>query len=383
MQLKQISERLSIKIECTSSGSKTSKIVIVGEAPGREETIIGSPFVGGAGRELDTLLREAGIQRKDCFLTNVFEERPADNKLLAFCAQKLQVNNEYQELRQDFINNFPDYPWPPIYNWEKISVGNYIRPQYLPHLVRLKREIEEVKPNLILALGGTATWALCGRAGIKNIRGSIADCNLVPGIKVLPTFHPAYILRVWDDRLVFLADLMKAARHINTKELLLPQRHIYINPNIADIENFYKLFVENSNSPIAYDIETKSEQVTCIAFAPSKNRALVIPFFDNTKPDGNYWSTIEEELLAWQWVKKFLETPNDKITQNGAYDIQYLWFLYGLRPKGKFQDTLLLHHAMYSELEKSLGFLGSLYTEERSWKLLRYRAKDEMLKKDA
>lgn len=382
MPLVQISENIRIKIECTSSGRKDSKIVFVGEAPGSEETITGSPFVGGAGRELNILLKEAGIERREAFLTNVFEERPADNKIAEFCVYKKDAAAAYVKLRPELVEAFPDYDWPLKYSWDKIAQGKYIHPKYFPHVMRLRREIAEIKPNLIVALGGIAAWALCGRAGIKSIRGAVTECELVPGIKVLPTYHPSYILRNWSERIILLIDLMKAKKEMAYPEIILPSRKIWINPTLEDIETFYNLYIKNSNDPISYDVETRGGQITCIGFAPNREVALVIPFVNTKKPGGNYWQELSDELNAWHWVKKILHHPSAKITQNGAYDLQYLWKVYGIAPKGEFEDTMLLHHAMYLELEKSLGFMGTLYTEERSWKLLRHRAKDEMLKKD-
>jgi hypothetical protein len=70
-----------------------------------------------------------------------------------------------------------------------------------------------------------------------------------------------------------------------------------------------------------------------------------------------------------------------KTFQNGLYDISFLWRSYGLRVRNPEHDTMLLHHALQPESPKGLDFLGSVYTEEASWKLMRPRGK-QTIKRD-
>ena len=60
-----------------------------------------------------------------------------------------------------------------------------------------------------------------------------------------------------------------------------------------------------------------------------------------------------------------------KIFQNGLYDISFLWRAYGIGVRGAEEDTMLLHHALYPESLKGLGFLGSIYCDEGAWKGMR------------
>ena len=119
-----------------------------------------------------------------------------------------------------------------------------------------------------------------------------------------------------------------------------------------------------------------------IGFAPSIDEALCIPFLDPRKrPSQNYWETLEEELEAWGLVKQICESDIPKLGQNGLYDIQYL-FRYGIKVSRYLHDTMILHHAMYPELEKGLGFMGSVYTDEAPWKLERARNKENFKQDD-
>jgi hypothetical protein len=69
------------------------------------------------------------------------------------------------------------------------------------------------------------------------------------------------------------------------------------------------------------------------------------------------------------------------VLQNGLYDVQWLWRKLGMPVRQFTEDTMIRHHSMYSELEKGLGFLGSVYTDMPSWKAMRKRS-DEMEKSD-
>jgi len=70
-----------------------------------------------------------------------------------------------------------------------------------------------------------------------------------------------------------------------------------------------------------------------------------------------------------------------KVMQNGLYDTQYC-IRHGIRPRGCTEDTMLMHHSLYSEMKKGLGFLGSVYSNFQSWKSMRSFRGEEQLKKD-
>ena len=336
---------------CRSILKQGSKIAIIGEAPGEVEDRTGIPFQGSAGVELKKMLSEAGLSFSDCSVLNVFEERPPKNNVLAFCKTKKEM--------------------PKGYNTPFLQKGKYVCPEHLPHVERLHKELEELKPNLILALGNTACWALLGSVGITKLRGTI--CASQWG-KVLPTFHPAAVLRQWEYRPIVLFDLLKAKREMEYPEIRLPKRSIWINPTLVDLEDF-KPHLVNADI-IAFDIETRGKEISCISFAPSPDLAIVVPFQDKRKPGWSYWETKEEERKAWDFVRWVLSLPCKKLAHNGNYDIQWLWKQMGFALRGEYEDTMLLHHSLYPELQKSLGFLGSIYTNEAAWKLLRVSAKE-------
>ena len=327
------------------------KIAIVGEAWGEHEERQRAPFVGPAGYELTKMLGEAGIHRADCFLTNVFNLRPRPtNDIENLCSKERQGN------------------FPPL------KAGRYLRAEFNSEVQRLIRELTDLRPNITIALGNTAAWALLGNTGISKIRGTVTDSTAIRGLKVLPTFHPAAILRQWDLRAVTVLDLGKAARESAFPEIRRPERTIYIDPSLSDLEWYYDKFLRNATR-IAFDIETAGQQITCIGFSPEPSSAIVIPFVDPRKEGGSYWPNQSDELHAWAYVRKVLDHPAPKVAQNGLYDIHFLWRAYGIVVRNFEDDTMLLHHALQPESEKGLAFLGSVYTNEASWKLMRTRGK--------
>jgi len=342
-----------------SSGPRDAKIALVGEAFGEQEDLVGRPFIGSSGQELTRILKEAGIAREECFLTNVLPLRPPSNNLDFLCGPKKTVGKDY--------------------TLAPLKQGKYLLPEYLPNVQRLKQELELVNPNLVVALGNTSCWALMGQAKIGALRGSVAYGTLCPSLKILPTYHPAAILYNWSQRPVMIADLIKAEREMKFPEVVRPERWVLIDPTFQEIHDWIKAHLLSADE-IGVDVETGGGMIKCIGFAPNPEHAMVIPFLDRSKPDGHYWPTQGDEIAAWEIVRHILEDlPCKKVFQNGLYDLQYIIPM-GIFPKDCTEDTMLLHHSLFPEMQKGLGFLGSVYTNEASWKLM--RENKEELKRD-
>jgi uracil-DNA glycosylase len=322
------------------------KLMLVGEAYGEEEERRGQPFVGPSGHLLNGLLAQAGIPRKECYLTNVFNLRPKPrNDVKNLCGPKAEGIPGRRALTQ----------------------GKYVLARYAPEIERLEREIAQVKPNLVVALGGTAAWALLDTSGIRDIRGA-TTWSIRTGTKILPTYHPAAILREWSLRPITLMDLMKAKEECEFPEVKRPEREVWIEPTLDDCWRFFDLHIRGCEH-LSIDIETMGDQITCIAFAPSPSLSLVVPFFDERKPGKNYWPTLQEELKAWDFVRICCTLAKKIVGQNFNYDMSFLWRSVGIPVPNAEDDTMLLHHALQPELQKGLGFLGSMYTNEAAWKV--------------
>lgn len=158
-------------------GNPCSDIMFIGEAPGEEEDLKGEPFVGRAGKLLDNMLLTIGLSReKNIYIANVLKSRPPENK----------IANHLESI-----------------------------PVCMPFL---KKQIEIVSPKIICCLGSIAAQAILNtKQPISKIRGHFHD---VDGIKVLPTFHPSFLLRnpiakkeAWEDlkKIKKMLDVLKEA----------------------------------------------------------------------------------------------------------------------------------------------------------------------------
>jgi uracil-DNA glycosylase family 4 len=131
-------------------GSPSARVVIVGEGPGEDEDVQGRPFVGAAGRLLEAMIAAAGWRRDELYICNVIKCRPPRNR-------------DPQEDEIDTCGPF------------------------------LKRQITAIRPRAILAVGNVAArFLLDSGAPISGLRGRVHDFE---GIPVVPTYHPAYLLR--------------------------------------------------------------------------------------------------------------------------------------------------------------------------------------------
>lgn len=381
------------------AGPRQPKMLLVGEAFGESEEGHCQPFVGSAGQELWRMLGEASDQWPDehrraaqqfrygpywikkrqpwldmtqIAMTNVFNLRPLANKVETICHAKPTPGPQMAS---------GTAPIPPL------ARGNYLQPQYLPELARLYGEISLSQPNLIVALGATAAWACLRATNIGSIRGSVAGGVGLPGIldpptpwpKVLPTYHPAGVLRNWAWRSIVIADLMKAFRECEYPEIRRPERQVLVNPTLLEIQEWVEHTIEFPPLVLSADIETAKGQITCFGFASSasgSNRpdSMVVSFW-NPNTNQSYWQTAEQEVCAWLLVKRLLESQIPKLFQNGMYDLQYILKM-GIRPRNCIEDSMLMHHSLHPEMLKGLGFLGSIYSSESSWKLMRKHKAD-------
>ncbi len=171
--LQQLSEAISGCQKCVlgttrnqlvfGEGNPDAEMMFIGEGPGRDEDLHGRPFVGRAGDLLEKMIIAIGLKRSEVYIANIVKCRPPDNRI----------------------------PMPE----EVRSCLGY-----------LHKQIELIQPKVIITLGATPLRELLGiTEGITKIRGTVQSYKSIP---VIPTFHPAYVLRmytpevrkaVWDD----------------------------------------------------------------------------------------------------------------------------------------------------------------------------------------
>jgi DNA polymerase len=151
-------------------GNPAAKLVFIGEGPGAEEDATGRPFVGRAGQLLDKIIEAIGMRREDVYIANIVKCRPPGNR-----------TPERDEV--DTCEQF------------------------------VLRQIAFIKPKVIVALGSPAFQCLMRtREPISRARGAWRDLN---GVKVMPTFHPAFLLRSPDKKREVWDDMKKVRDYLN------------------------------------------------------------------------------------------------------------------------------------------------------------------------
>lgn len=339
-----------------SVGPPNARIFILGDHP-HETTLFNGEY------ELRRMLTTIGVNLHDCYRSTVFSRQPAGGAVQLF-----GLPNAPPETRSlgPLTRN-------PI---------TYLDPDWLPELDRLRAELLSVSPNVVIALGPVACWALLQQSSLTELRGTIHVSNFLPTreLKVLPTYHPSAVLRQWDTRVIALADLEKAHSESHSPKFQYDNTELWLQPTLADLYDFG----DNHLHPAticATDVETKRGQITCVSFAPNPQISLTVPFWqDGSEP--NYWPTDADEAEAWKWVAHWIEKPGlVKVLQNGTFDFQY-FARHGMVPQNFREDTMLAHHSLYSEMRKGLGFLGSIYANVPSWKFMRTYKVEEQLKRD-
>jgi len=151
-------------------GKPDASLMFIGEGPGRDEDIQGLPFVGKAGQLLTKIINAMKLERRDVYIANIVKSRPPENR-----------NPEPDEINA-----------------------------CLPFL---QKQIEIIQPKAIICLGKIAAHTILNTADpISRLRGTLREYN---GIHVMPTFHPAYLLRNPEAKKEVWEDVQKIMRLLN------------------------------------------------------------------------------------------------------------------------------------------------------------------------
>jgi uracil-DNA glycosylase len=323
------------------------KIAFVFDFPTTDEQRLGEIMIGSTGKMFHKMCEILELNVENCLLTHALAQKPAQENPAHFFMNK----NNYSKFSKE--NKWRSkYP---------VNGFGFLKPEYESELERLQNELNACKPNVIIAMGSLALWALTGLDKIGTYRGTILKSDLTSGTKVMPTFSPSAVIRNFDFRPIVLADIKKAVEESNTPEIKIKERELWIEPEIKDLEDFEQKYIRENNEdqPLSFDIETGGGFITCIGFAPSDTVALVIPFKDKRNVLQNYWTDVTHEQQAWAWIKRILE--NEKITkvaQNQTYDVSWLQYKHNIKVAGTIHDTMHAQHALQPEQQKGLGFMN-------------------------
>jgi uracil-DNA glycosylase len=331
------------------------KLAFVAEAPSDDELIHGQPLVGPSGRVYNQLLAVAGIDRAEVLTTNLFDFQLPDNEVSNVTVSAAEAKAQGWE------------PWcPPLKR-------RHLSPDHEAQLKRLEQELATAEPTVVVPLGGTALWAFTGHSRISESRGAV---GLGSGPvrwrgKIVPTFHPATVMRNWEMFTTVAGDFIKADHEAERgSRLRLAPRELWVAPDLGDLAEFQRRYIDCADL-IAIDIETGWGQITCVGFGVDAEHAICVPFTDARRPGHSYWTTTEAEMEAWEWVRMTCENGTPKLLQNGPYDAYWLRTSAGIWVRNYRHDTRLAHQALFPELPKSLEFMGGTYANAPAWKLMR------------
>lgn len=330
-----------------ASGPKDAKIAIVGMAPAVEEVRTGVPFMGASGQILNKSLAKLGISRDQVYVTNIHD---------AFLAPGTSLFSLPQSVREASI-------------------------------ARLKHELEQVRPNVVVPLGDEALYFLCNLRGIQKWRGSILPSTLLAGQKCVPSVHPAWIVRgMWKWEPVFThIDLARALEESKDARFILPVRNAITGPSLGTVLDYIQEC--HKYEILSVDIEvygyttTGTGEIACVGIGFRDDEALCIPFVRSGGVP--YWG-VSEEARIWVALARLLQDEKiKKVGQNLAFEWLYFW-LHNIFPSNMWIDTMLLHHTLYpdfggtedawgrkskkDEPGHSLAFINSHYTRSPYYK---------------
>lgn len=318
-------------------GPESARIMIVGEAPGATEEIEGRPFVGPAGKMLKRFLSMAGIDPDSVYYTNICKVRPPGNKIEKFF-------------------------------WK----GGLPNELVMEGMAELQADIRRIQPHVVVACGNFPLWALTGLgrwhenstetqergySGISTYRGSIYDSVLVPGSKVVATYHPSFIIQNgYSEHGTWLCDLQRVKRESVFPEIRRPSKSPIIDPSERERAEFRSRVYEaaKQGQVLTFDIEYIGSRLLCVGMTLNKDEPWVIP--TRNPSDVGY---VRDLLLSGIGLN----------AQNAAFDCSILewWYQMPVLRHLKF-DTMLAAHSANIELPKGLDYLCSIYTDQPYYK---------------
>lgn len=321
-------------------GNLRAPTCVLGEAPGENEVSMRLPFVGFSGKLLDQMLSEVGFSQDDVWFFNAYQARPPENDI-----------KRIEELRI---------------------------PLQLFH-AHFFEVLQANRPRIIVACGKTVTNLLCpetkpkrklgakqeDKEGFGNWRGSLLTSPYLGWPHyVIPMYHPAYVLRNYEEREICVLILRKAWEETaywksNNFIQPLPIRRILVSPGYGEALNYFARCMQ-STEPISTDIELLRRSVPyTISFAISPWDAVALSLW-------NYSTT--ELVSIWRSINEVLKRKRligQNFTSFDAHWLRRLGFTVNLPG---VEDTLERHHILWPELLHRLEFQTLQYTREPYYK---------------
>lgn len=288
----------------------TGKELWVGEAADREDAQTGKPFSGGAGSWLSSMMRAARISRTSPSIINVLGCHPPDNI-------------------------FPgSMKWSATDRSTARGAVEYCRQHHL------EPALSQIQPTRIVALGNEALRAVTNRSGILQWRGSPLPLRgrMAEGPKVVPTLHPAFLMRQ--------AALFSVAVQDLRRRLDLPPEDYDLYPTIDTVRSF-------AATTFSFDFEWDSTgSITMCGLSDRWYKSICVPFVGEFIPE----------------LKRIFEAAEVLIGHNIVDADTYYFTQLGWNVTAKLHDTMLAQHLIQPDMRHGLGFVGSVFTGKVFWK---------------
>ena len=333
------------------------RLAIVGEHPFADDETCLAPFMGQAGRLLDSILGSVGIQRSACFVGNVCKYQPPNNDITEFdqhIEKVVKGQTKLIRLKGSYMGH------------EKVLEGSN----------ELRQELNEYKPHCTLLLGQAAlTFARGPGFPIGDWRGSIISTSIG---KCVPAEHPNTLIKHGGHRYSewpFLQwDCARARKEAESSELSLPQRHFDLDLSADAI--CHKLDTWPTGLLASVDIEGGLNGWTCMGISSAPNCAFIVAFSQHSPSEqGRIYVALSRFLYR-------IDIP--KCLQNSLYDNFVLFYGFSMLIRNVREDTMLKWASIHSELPKALDVQASVLTREPQWKhLIAYSAREQLARAKA
>jgi DNA polymerase I-like protein with 3'-5' exonuclease and polymerase domains/uracil-DNA glycosylase len=338
-----------VSIHIPPHGVLPARVLVLGDFPSVEDEQRGKAFCGGAGEELRRMLQEAGFLTTELRFTYLCKVRPyASQAKHAWTVKKSEAK---------LVDN------------AHYSEGAWVSDDFMEGALATVKEIKECNPNVIISLGDAPLWWLTRQVSINKWRGStLKSVGLDREYKVIPTYSPSQILRVWQWRAFSVRDMKRAFDHQNDPTVRDVEWRFKVTPDYYDVRYRLKYirlqgdkaFAKGDQYRVSCDIETIARNIACIGFAWSKQDAICVPLMIHE----GHWFTLNEECDIIEMIKEILHHRGIKVVgQNFNYDAQHIHRSWGFKPFLGF-DTMLAQHVCFPGIPKDLGFLASMYVKD-------------------
>jgi DNA polymerase I-like protein with 3'-5' exonuclease and polymerase domains len=251
--------------------------------------------------------------------------------------------------------------------------GLWFHPQLAAAFTALDAHLKDYPASLVIGLGPEPLAWYTGETKLAAWRASRLSLNDYP-FTFFPCLHPRILVKQSDQEWILKFDLKRAYGIFIQKQL--PRKYNFlIKPSFEQVINcllglLAKADAARSDTPLKLsgDTETRAGTIACMGIAWSETDAICIPHLVIDPDQPFYWS-VDEEGMIIQFYKQLFTHPNIKwVGQNFIYDCQYFLRFWFCAPTNVY-DTMIGHHALFSNTRKSLAFLSSIYAQDHVyWK---------------